>query len=136
MQWGPVGKHAKAAKEAKASSKRQKEIDAEAAKEKLAEMEVDKSFIQREEVQWYIHQQSDVKKLGANHSDLDGSDKYAEFPDLSSVGDSHDDDSNASASDEPDQQQKKSEASVCCPNITSHDSTLCTERKEGQKGQD
>jgi hypothetical protein len=41
----------KAAKEAKASSKRQKEIDAEAAKEKLAEMEVDKSFIQREEVQ-------------------------------------------------------------------------------------
>jgi hypothetical protein len=67
---------------------------------------------------------------------LDGSDKYAEFPNLSSVGDSHDDNSNASASDEPDQQQKKSKASVCCPNITSCDSMLCTEHKEGQKDQD
>jgi hypothetical protein len=41
----------KTVKKAKASSKRQKEIDVEATKEKLAEMEVDESFIQREEVQ-------------------------------------------------------------------------------------
>jgi hypothetical protein len=67
---------------------------------------------------------------------LDGSDKYAEFPDLSSMSDSYDDDSNASASNESDQQQKKSKASVCCPNITSYDSMLCTECKEGQKDQD
>jgi hypothetical protein len=55
----PVGKHAKVAriasakvaKDAKASSKRQKEIDAKVVKERLAEIEVDESFSQREEIQ-------------------------------------------------------------------------------------
>jgi hypothetical protein len=73
----PVGKHAKAAKiagskvakEAKASSKRQKKIDAEVAKERLVEMEVDESFSQREEIQQCVCWQSDVEEEGTSNSD-------------------------------------------------------------------
>jgi hypothetical protein len=91
----PVGKRAKAAKiadakvakAAKASIKRQNELDAEAAKEKLAEMEVDESFSQKEEVQWHVCWQSDVENMGASNSN----DKDSELPDLADMGVSDDD---------------------------------------------
>jgi hypothetical protein len=75
---------AKAAKDAKASSKRQKEIDAKVAKERLVEIEVDESFSQREEIQQCIRRQSDVK--GTSDSD----DDQTELP-LANTGASGDD---------------------------------------------
>jgi hypothetical protein len=112
------------AKEAKASSKRQKEINTEVAKERLAEMEVDESFAQREETQQHIRQQSDVEEDGTSNSD----DKETKFPDLAnsnmvnaeyhsrSPGVSDDDtEGNNDTSDDDNQgsSQKKSKASIC-----------------------
>jgi hypothetical protein len=85
---------AKAAKVAKASIKKQKELDAKAAKEKVAEMEVDESFSQKEVVQCCIRQQSDVENVGASNSDNEDS----ESPDLADAGVS-DDDPNSSNND-------------------------------------
>jgi hypothetical protein len=108
----------------------------EAAKEKLAEMEVDESFTQREEIQRHVHRQSDVEQTGASHSD----DERVEFPDLStgSVGDSHDNvdcysNSNASASDDSDPQQKKSKASGGVVPISQNVTQYCTQNVKGKK---
>jgi hypothetical protein len=82
----------KADKLAKVTEKKRKEDEAEAAKDTLAEVEIDESFIQRQEQQSCIHQQSDMCADSAGKSDDpdDGDDpeKFENLMDMDFSGDS------------------------------------------------
>lgn len=107
----PVGKHAKAAKVAKAKAtkeakaadkaadKQRREADADAAKEKVAAMEVDESFTQMQEDKQRIRRQSDMKIM--THTD----DSDGQFPGLNDVELS--DKESEAAADEIEQLRKK-----------------------------